>query len=267
MPPLFDPAATRRHWLTFELDVDDGYRPQSGHPRMWASDAQFHVTLYAEAYMVGLADRVRPRIESLMAWMESQPEPDPRDFPDPTWSSWQYVTYQWRQTLGLCKWLSRGDRAETLFCSAVDAAWQDWERSVPTPKQAEFARKDLRLGLDERLATALAGNVPALGVKFYETSGLKWPSGRYGPPRGFGDWACRHLAAGGVRDADFVTRGAAMLAKALPARSAWCGSPTASVLWLKVIYFDSGVVRTPEQAIFKAYDALPDVARPDFLAE
>lgn len=266
MPPRFDPAARRHHWLTFELDFDARYRPASVHPRVWASNAQLHATLYAEAYLVGLAAEVRPRIEALITWMEGQPEPHAADFPDPTWSSWQYATYQWRQALGLCKWLSRGDRAEAEFAGAIDAAWQDWAQNVPTPRQADLARKDLRLGLEERLATALAGNVPALGVKFYETSGLRRSSGRDGPPRGFGDWACRHLAAGGTRDADFVARGAAMLAKVFPERSAWHGFPPESVLWLKVIYFDSGVVQTPEQAIFKAYDALPDVTRPDFAA-
>jgi len=36
-------------------------------------------------------------------------------------------------------------------------------------------------------------------------------------------------------------------------------------LWLKAIYWDSGVVRTPEQAIVKAYDSMPVVERPDFV--
>ena len=38
-----------------------------------------------------------------------------------------------------------------------------------------------------------------------------------------------------------------------------------AALWLKAIYFDSGVVRTPEQAIAKAYDSMPGIERPDFV--
>ena len=30
-----------------------------------------------------------------------------------------------------------------------------------------------------------------------------------------------------------------------------------AALWLKAIYFDSGVAQTPEQAIAKAYDCMP----------
>ena len=54
-----------------------------------------------------------------------------------------------------------------------------------------------------------------------------------------------------------------MLAKTLPFRTAW--HDTASALWLKAIYFDSGVVPTPAQALLKAYDSLSGVERPDFL--
>ena len=39
-----------------------------------------------------------------------------------------------------------------------------------------------------------------------------------------------------------------------------------AAIWLKAIYFDSGVVQTPEQAFVKAYDSMPGVARPDFMS-
>ena len=38
-----------------------------------------------------------------------------------------------------------------------------------------------------------------------------------------------------------------------------------AALWLKAIYFDSGVVHTPEQAFAKAYNSMPGVQRPDFM--
>jgi hypothetical protein len=36
-------------------------------------------------------------------------------------------------------------------------------------------------------------------------------------------------------------------------------------LWLKAIYFDSGVAQTPEQTIARAYDCMPGISRPDFI--
>ena len=38
-----------------------------------------------------------------------------------------------------------------------------------------------------------------------------------------------------------------------------------AALWLKAIYFDSGIVETPAQAIARAYDSMPGVTRPGFL--
>jgi hypothetical protein len=45
----------------------------------------------------------------------------------------------------------------------------------------------------------------------------------------------------------------------------WGTEMDEAVLWLKAIYWDSGMVRTPEQAICKAYDSMPGIDRPDFV--
>ena len=127
-------------------------------------------------------------------------------------------------------------------------------------------RSSLRENLSECLATALAGNAPKLGLKLYEAAGVKRPTGLAAPLLTFGHWACRHLAEGGERDADFVRRGKEMLTASLLPKFFWEGERFEPALWLKAIYFDSGVVRTPEQAIAKAYDSMPGVERPDFVA-
>ena len=36
-------------------------------------------------------------------------------------------------------------------------------------------------------------------------------------------------------------------------------------LWLKAIFWDTGMVKTPEQAIAKIYDFLPGIERPSFI--
>ena len=45
----------------------------------------------------------------------------------------------------------------------------------------------------------------------------------------------------------------------------WEGARIEPALWLKAIYFDSGVVQTPQQAIAKMYDSMPGIERPDFV--
>jgi hypothetical protein len=45
----------------------------------------------------------------------------------------------------------------------------------------------------------------------------------------------------------------------------WNADRRQPALWLKAIYWDSGVVRTPEQAFARAYDSMPGIERPDFV--
>jgi hypothetical protein len=52
---------------------------------------------------------------------------------------------------------------------------------------------------------------------------------------------------------------ASLLPKFMPA-----GARIEPALWLKAIYFDSGIAETPEQAIAMAYDSMPGIERPDF---
>jgi hypothetical protein len=265
MPPAFDPEDRRRSWLEFFLDFHANSDPESVHPRARGHYASSSAGSLVGAYLVGLEDEVRPMVEKLTTWMERQPEPDRRLFADDVARnfSWLFALYQWRQALGLCKWLGRGDSAETEFARAVEAEWQVWDQI--TPKAATAARSHLRRFLGEYLATALAGNVPALGLKLYDASGVKRASGRDGPARGFGEWACRHLAAGGARDAAFTARGEKMLTKTLLFQLTSHDVGIEQALWLKAIYFDSGLVQTPEQAIVKAYDSMPGVPRPNFI--
>ena len=70
MTRLFDPAKTRGMWLNFMLDFDATSHPESAHPRVWASFAKSKAVGYAEAYLVGLADQVRPRLEKLITWIQ-----------------------------------------------------------------------------------------------------------------------------------------------------------------------------------------------------
>jgi len=46
----------------------------------------------------------------------------------------------------------------------------------------------------------------------------------------------------------------------------WGANRTEPALWLKAIYWDSGVARTPEQTFARAYDSMPGIERPDFIS-
>lgn len=75
-------------------------------------------------------------------------------------------------------------------------------------------------------------------------------------------WACRHLADGGKPDAAYLAKGKEMPRKVMPERSIENGYYTRMAMWLEAMYHDSGVARTPEEAILKTYDTMTGVEKP-----
>jgi hypothetical protein len=241
----FDPIWERQGWLDYSLKVETEFAPDA----IPSTAQNGYVSLTANsligAYWVGLSDEVRPTLEQVIAWMEARTEPPS-------------AVYSWQRTLGLCKWLSRGDDGQEHFARAVEVRWRNW-------RQPDGDREDRQEALSQGLAVALAGNVPALGLKLYEAAKVTRVSANQKPLLQFGRWACDYLARGGDRDATFVARGAEMLRASLLPNFFWGGDRTEPALWLKAIYWDSGVARTPEEAIARAYDSMPGVKRPDFV--
>jgi hypothetical protein len=261
----FDPVRARQGWLDFSLKVETDFNPDLMPAHGHSHYVAFMTNSLIEAYWVGLADHVRPTLEKIIAWMEVQPEPEMRLFSD-KWRHWRdgwYALYTWRRTLGLCKWLSRGDNGQRHFAAALDVEWQSWQEA--SADQAAQDKKERQEGLSECLAMALAANTPGLGLKLYDTANVKRPSNDQAPLLQFGRWACEHLARGGGRDETFIAQGADMLRASLLPNFFWGGNRTEPALWLKAIYWDSGVAQTPEQAIARAYDSMPGVERPDFV--
>ena len=169
------------------------------------------------------------------------------------------LVHDWRQALGLCKWLCRGSRSFSELTAAAAADWQVLE--LASPPLADQARASRRNYMDDHLALALAADAPLIGLKIYEAAGMKPPMEAATSPVRFGHWACRHLVDRGTRDQAFVSRGREMLtANMLPRFCEGGGDLVQAALWLKAIYFDSGVAQTPEQTIARAYDSMPGSA-------
>jgi len=62
----------------------------------------------------------------------------------------------------------------------------------------------------------------------------------------------------------YVAKGEEMLRKTTIERFLPNGSQIPMAMWLKAIYHDSGVTRTPEETILKAYDTMTGVEKPAF---
>jgi|EndMetStandDraft_8_1072994.scaffolds.fasta_scaffold115364_2 hypothetical protein len=270
----FDPKEIRDFWLEVGLKLAGDSKPPAPDDHRPPGVAHFARVSYSarrssefvEGYLIGLSKELRPIVEAHVAWMESEPEPDLLIYTEQgfTYEGWLDSVKEWRQALGLCKWLSRGGRTFSDLASAAVADWQVLELASPALK--DQARASRRNYMDDHLALTLAADAPLIGLKIYDAAGMKTPMEAATSPVRFGHWACQRLVDRGIRDQVFVSRGREMLNANMLSR--FCeggGDLVQAALWLKAIYFDSGVAQTPEQTFARAYDSMPDVRQPDFI--
>jgi len=268
----FDPVRKRdfwqRSWLQVTID-NEPYRFDDAPPGITHIShhayAEMQTSSFVGGFLYGFSKELKVAVEKHIAWMESQPEPNRVVYAEGGLGveGWREALFSWRLMLGLCKWLGRGDRA---FGALTAAAATDWQVvALVKGELAPDVRASRRYQMSLHFATALAADAPLLGLKIYEAAGMRAPMRPATSPIQFGYWACRHLLGDGTRDETFVARGKAMLTANLVPLFLASGGTIEAALWLKAIYFDSGVVQTPEQAFAKAYDSTPGIPRPDFI--
>jgi hypothetical protein len=261
MPRVFEPEKSRQFYLDVLLAIATKFEPEKTGPFNRSHYLSMTLNSLIHAHLLGLRDRVLPLARALAAWMEAQPAP-----PDGKDTSECFRVYEWWETLGLCKWLIDGDPAVAEFVHASEADWRKWDRFERL--EPDGAKLLLREGLELSLPLNLAARRPAVALDLCRAAGLTTkPSSAPAIVRAelmYGQWSCRHLSDGGKPDADYVAQGEKMLRKAMMERFIGGGDYTKMAMWLKAIYHDSGVTRTPEETILKAYDTMTGVEKPAF---
>lgn len=260
----FDPQQSRRQWLTHRLAYLEGCDYAAIPPAAHVHFAQIQASRMVDALLAGLADEVMPQLERLVRWMEGLPEPDRALFSGEGFDEDAHglALWGWRQALGLARWLLSGEPDDATLVAALEADWAGlFSREMPT-RRTWAGRLET---LSQRMATALAAGVPRTGLRFYKAISPMPPYGVNFPVHDYATWAGLYLDGGGTRDETFVQKGHDMLSEALLGKFFWEGTRIEPALWLKAIYFDSGIVDTPAQAIARAYDSMPGVTPPDFL--
>ncbi|MDB5489411.1 MAG: hypothetical protein JWQ58_3126 [Reyranella sp.] len=261
MPRTLDFDKRRQFYLDLYLQRVMKFEPEKTGPFNRSHYMASSLSELIEGYLLGLRDRVLPTAQALSAWMEAQPHPaEGKD------TSECFRAYEWWETLGLCKWLIDGDPAVAEFGRASEADWRRWDkfdRLLPNGKKLL-----MREGLEHALPLNLAARRHDVGLKLCQEAGLtEKASSAPAISRAelmYGQWACRHLADGGKPDAAYVAKGEEMLRKIMTERFIENGYYTRMAMWLKAIYHDSGVTRTPEETILKAYDTMTGVEKPAF---
>ena len=261
MSRVFEPEKSRQLYLDFHLPRIKEFEPEKTGPFNRAGYLASRLDILIRAHLLGLRDPVLPMARALTAWMMA--EPDPAEGKD---TDECYRVYQWWETLGLCKWLIDGDPAVAEFGRASEADWRQWDkfdRFEPNGKKLL-----MREGLELELPLNLAARRYDVGLTLCREAGLTTKASSapaiVRAELMFGQWACRHFAEGGQPDAAYVAKGEEMLRKVMTPRCIERSDYTKMAMWLKAIYHDSGVTRTPEETIFKAYDTMVGVEKPAF---
>lgn len=257
----FDPDSARQCLLALNLPMLD-FQPWSQSPTRIARHVHDCVGRLAECYWVGLGDIARPKLRAILGWMDGQSPPHPAVWPSHSdhWTSASTHHFWWWQSAALARWLAHDDPAEADFARAVGI---ERDALANAPADAlEFEREELEMMLAKVLPMALSGQCPAIGAELDRMCTERSPHWGARPALEFGRWACTHLATGGTRDAEYVARGEAMLSETLLSYFQYMPGMGEATLWLKAIYFDSGVTRTAEETILRAYDLMPGVAAP-----
>ncbi|MCA0301008.1 MAG: hypothetical protein LCH95_01270 [Proteobacteria bacterium] len=266
MNAKFDVSTEREDMMAVQLPIISRFDPGRLAPVALPGQLLFNIESLAKCYWLGLAMDAVPRLLDIIGWMETRVPPDMGYWPRGRFHPLEgaIAHRDWWLSLGLGKWLVGMPNPEADLARAVESVWSGWQQLSLTEADDLSRERDARLG--EYVATALAAKSPERGILFCGSPGGRKLASRVRPIVEFGEWACAHLVGGGARDADFVSRGAHMLRLTLlpyfRAGAKWI-EPT---LWLKTIYFDSGVTKTPEETVFRAYDSLPGIPRPTFVS-
>ena len=220
----------------------------------------------ARCYWLGLADEVRPRLGAILEWMEGR---EPPDFVfHATHNRADLVLCEerqaWWETLGLCKWLVRDDAATDELSKALFAEWDTWQKHKPEKHRFEIACR--QSNMSHTLALALAAGRPEFGAHMYGLVRDWDPEYEQAFKVRYGHWACVHLAHGGMRDGEYVRSGIEVLQECT--RDSYSMSPSREhLLWLKLIWFDTGLATTAEEAVLREFDVTGSWRRPSFVQE
>lgn len=206
------------------------------------------------AMFIGMHDEALAPIRKGLALMEeygppSGTEPEP---PNQLYSSRDKAIKWWR-ALGVGRWIvGRGDGVEE-FAGAADHVHQQWQGDEPCPfvTSVLIGLASRRYQMVEWISQQCLSETGRLAV--FEDDR---------PMAELARWMAKHLAAGGTRDARFVARAEAALRAwyDIPKLIDWVGL----ALWLKEIYWESGLTKTPAETFLRLYEVLPQIKKPDF---
>lgn len=258
----FDPAVDRKSFDEFALQFTLDTQYEEGRPM--GNIAASCISDVICASLVGLYVPIAPILPRALPWIDRALQEKEETFYTGTPEKPSYFhRSRLHQAKALGLWLLNGDKAcdEWNLAREANADALLLEKDVWSKSRIPTAR------LDEYMAYSfLAGQSEVGVIEFEKYHGEKNISLKKElKPREFAYALCLQKLKDKFDEADLFAAGRRMLQANLDENWLGRGLYSEAAIWLKIVYSSRDLLLTPVQIIWKAYDDMPNVARPDFL--
>lgn len=215
------------------------------------------------AWLARLEIEISPAIPRALDWL-NQAIKGKEKFGES--QNFHHMRLHWARAIS--KWLLSAETGKDDWAEAMRFELDYWKDEPNT------ATWTIRHCLDDYMAFALQAGRYAEGIETYErlVGVKKVPLSKILKPRDYAYALCLQQTQGQFNDEDLFEAGRRVLQANLKEEWLGRGQSIRAATWLKIVYWDRDLragrapVLTPLQALLKAYDDMPNVPRPDFLA-
>jgi hypothetical protein len=228
--------------------------------------ARSELNVVVSAWLVGLQKEVASVVPRCLDWITTAIDDDEKFGAN---QNLHRTNLHWAKAMA--DWMNGGLDSASWASARVfeEAAWRDEKRPWPM-------NEIIQSGLDDYMAFAYqAGDDSSSdGLESYESGiqiyehwlGKQVPSlSKTLKPREFAYALCLHRVRSQFSRDELFKAGRRMLRANLEAKWLGAGQFIRGATWLKIVYGNFDPALTPLQTILKAYDDMPNVARPQFI--
>lgn len=256
----YDPVLMRTKMLEKD-DSDprsmlDYFLARSVTPNAMGNMAASYVDDIIKFWLIGLHNEVAPMLPKIIQWLTTAIEQgeDFGRFP-------HYNRYLYHSSFALAKWLQSGDAATQGWAATRELALANLTDEV-------WGKSKIKTeGLDDYLSVCIQAEQYQAGIDGFEKyhGAKKISLKKTLSPREFGYALCLNEIKPQFAPDDLLAAGRKMLQANLEDHP-WLGygQYSRATQWLKIVYWNNNRTLTPLETILKAYDNMPNVARPSF---
>jgi hypothetical protein len=253
----FDPEERRTILLDWAIESELAEKMEDHAPKSVGTAAEEMLDRVVTGWIVALREEVRPVLEKSRAWLEESLARNEMTGAPPS-----YFAMLREEAHALAIWMleNRSDRAKYARALELhEAAWAEiaQKREFPASEALEYY-------ISGYLRDCLQAQDWEKGIAAYLRFGgrpVKDASDIRSDAE-FGYWACSNRLPRRGAAVDYLAVAGRVFGQGLMEEWLAHGDMGTAAAWLKIIYWESGAVGTPQETLLKAYELMPGVTPP-----